>query len=84
MSRIKCYINSPKNVIPFTKFYYLKNINLKITTFVHRIQSMSKMGRNYGTKLNVNIKMTFMYNKLWNKQDGLFYFSRPYLHKGQR
>jgi hypothetical protein len=77
--------NIPKNnVILFTKFYYLKNINLKITTFVNRTQSMSKMGRNYGNKLNVNIKMTFMYNKLWNKQDGLFYFSRPYLHKGQR
>jgi len=77
--------NIPKNnVIPFAKFYYLKNINWKIKTFVHRIQSVSKMGRNYGNKLNVNIKMTFMYNKLRNKQDGLFYFSRPYLHKGQR
>jgi ATP/ADP translocase len=27
--------------------------------------------------------MTFMHNKLCNKQDGLFSSSRSYLHKGQ-
>jgi hypothetical protein len=27
--------------------------------------------------------MTSMYNKLCNKQDGLFSFSKLYLHKGQ-
>jgi hypothetical protein len=27
--------------------------------------------------------MTFIYNKLWNKQDGFLNFSNSYLHKGK-
>ncbi len=32
----------------------------------------------------VNIKVTSAYNKLCNKQDGLFSFSKSYFHKGQK
>jgi hypothetical protein len=41
------------------------------------------MPRYYGNKYNVNIKMTSVYNKLCNKQYGLFSSSISYLHKGQ-
>ncbi len=41
------------------------------------------MPRYYVNKSNVNIKMTSMYNKLCNKQDGLFSSSMSYLHKKQ-
>jgi hypothetical protein len=41
------------------------------------------MPRNYNNKKLVNIKMTSMYNKLCNKQAGLFSTSMSYLHKGE-
>jgi hypothetical protein len=41
------------------------------------------LSRYYGNKLNVNIKITSMYNILCNKQDKLFSSTRLYLHKRQ-
>jgi hypothetical protein len=48
---------------------------------------MSKMGKCNNVSNKINVKMTSMYNKLWKKQDQLFFIilvgSKSYLHEGE-
>jgi len=81
---VKKILYIPKNYVfsPSQNFVLWKN-KLKTIILLQIILLVSKMPSYYINKWIVNIKMTSIYNKLWNKQDELFFSRSSHFKMGQ-